>query len=132
MAVSRHVSLIPRSIQFYGEIKNPSYVFCLFTSVCLAGYVLHSYVCCWFIVRRTGKWHSSFKFKGYMLRCLLINIALNIGMRSSKALKHQVRQGMTPTRRGFVLPRVSHALQVNRLPTVVSPQLRKTALIHEG
>ena len=31
MAVSRHVSLIPCSIQNYGEIENPSYVFCLFT-----------------------------------------------------------------------------------------------------
>ena len=31
MAVSRHASLIPCSIQNYGEIENPSYVFCLFT-----------------------------------------------------------------------------------------------------
>ena len=31
MAVSRHVSLIPCSIQNYGEIEDPSYVFCLFT-----------------------------------------------------------------------------------------------------
>ena len=29
MAVSRHVSLIPCSIQNCGEIENPSYVFCL-------------------------------------------------------------------------------------------------------
>ena len=31
MAVSRHVSLILCSIQTYGEIENPLYVFCLFT-----------------------------------------------------------------------------------------------------
>ena len=31
MAVSRHVSSIPCSIQNCGEIENPSYVFCLFT-----------------------------------------------------------------------------------------------------
>ena len=29
--VSRHVSLIPCSIQNYGELGNPSYVLCLFT-----------------------------------------------------------------------------------------------------
>ena len=52
---------------------------------------------------------------------------------SSKALKQtsQTRYD-TNTMRFFVLPRVSYALQVNRLPTVVSPQLRKTALIREG
>ena len=63
------------------------YVFCLFTFFAalrrgtfytrtfVAG--SHSFYDC------TGKWHSS--FKGYMLRCVPINIAPNIGMCSSKA-----------------------------------------------
>ena len=78
-------------MQFYGELEILSHVFCLFTfffqtsggvRVRLLLVAIHCTTC-------TGKWHSS-SFKGYMLRCLRINIALNIGICSETSKSNKV------------------------------------------